>query len=619
MFSEEPVAKDLRRPGQGGQLWGPGSESLVSPGRCDFLAVDQILAGLVLGAGSGVKPLSAGPAKWRRFRILAHSSGNPINSLIISKMNKDKRKMEKVAERFLNQALEMIYLLTGEEYTIMKKTSPHIHQLTGEVPIKCDDVAVYFSLEEWEYIEGHKELYKEVMMENHQTLRTLGVSARKISGLPDDNLDMRSVIEEQEDGRNGNDEQHQEIQSEPGAGRPDEDLETLSICEEAAGEREEPDIHQEEICPEPVTGLHSGNMDTISVIKDEEDESDNQDIHQEEICSNSCAGIRDENMGAMSVIKEKKDVRNEKDTVQVTNHIGADLSMTNNLYAEHHILLLSPDCVREDFSISHDYMDTNQSCAKQQGGETSFIYSDREKGFTSNANLIRLKGVHKGDNLCGFSDYEKCVSTPTYLNSKARFHTEEQTYECGKSFSKASSLNDHKRTCIGERTFSCSECGKCFGVASSLINHKRTHTGERPYACSECGKCFSSTSQLKKHTRTHTGERPYACSECGKCFSSKSDLKTHNRIHTGERPYECSECGKCFSSTSQLKKHKRTHTGERPYACSECGKCFYQLGHLKQHKTTHTGEKTFVCSDCGKCFSRAFTLKEHKKTHIGES
>ncbi|KAM4710122.1 gastrula zinc finger protein XlCGF66.1-like [Discoglossus pictus] len=132
-------------------------------------------------------------------------------------MNKDKKKMEKVAERFLNQALEMIYLLTGEEYTIVKKNSPHIHQLTGEVPIKCDDVAVYFSMEEWEYIEGHKELYKDAMTENHQTLRTLGVSTHRSSGLPDDNLDMRSVIEEQEDERNGNDYQQQEIQSELGA------------------------------------------------------------------------------------------------------------------------------------------------------------------------------------------------------------------------------------------------------------------------------------------------------------------------------------------------------------------------------------------------------------------
>ncbi|XP_044145680.1 gastrula zinc finger protein XlCGF66.1-like [Bufo gargarizans] len=123
------------------------------------------------------------------------------------------RDRDKMAESIINLTLEILLRLTGEEYTVVKKTSsehcqdpvfegwrrtlrtisgptPHIlihekvhrekileltnkiiERLTGEVPIRCQDVAIYFSMEEREYLEGHKDLYKSVMiMEDHQPL-----------------------------------------------------------------------------------------------------------------------------------------------------------------------------------------------------------------------------------------------------------------------------------------------------------------------------------------------------------------------------------------------------------------------------------------------------------------
>ncbi|XP_069606675.1 oocyte zinc finger protein XlCOF8.4-like isoform X2 [Ranitomeya imitator] len=473
--------------------------------------------------------------------------------ILLSDPTRMDRDRDKMAERILHLTLEILFRLTGEDYTVVKKTSsercqapvsegwgrplspitgppPHplIHEdindqkileltykmielLTGEVPIRCQDVTVYFSMEEWEYLEGHKDLYKNITLEVPQPLSSPVLSS---------------------------------------------EMTTPERCPRPLLPQ---DCKQEDLdVPQHHQGKDLPHINTTETY-----------VKGDERC------------------KEEIPTDNSKDdcTRSSEGHlILSDFAADNNGF--------KPDLCQDNAIIP----DTPEVLhCKDLSSDPFHQFLPSASSKTTVKNKIHRRSVeyeiaHIGENPFSYSEY-------------------------GENYSIKSRPVTHQRSQTGEKTFSCSDCGKFFKQKSLLVVHQRIHTGEKPYSCSECNKCFTGKSNLVTHQRTHTGEKPFSCSVCGKCFTKKSDVVRHLRCHTGEKPFSCSECGRCFTEKANLVAHQRIHKGEKPFSCSACGKCFITKTNLVRHQRSHTGEKPFSCSECGKCFTEKSSLVKHLRTH----
>ncbi|KAM4035061.1 uncharacterized protein ACNLHF_021753 [Anomaloglossus baeobatrachus] len=496
------------------------------------------------------------------------------------------RDRDKMAERILHLTLEILFRITGEDYTVVKKTSsdrcqapvsegwgrplrpitgpplhPLIHEdindqkileltykmielLTGEVPIRCQDVTIYFSMEEWEYLEGHKDLYKNVMMEVPQPLTSPVLSSERTTPerchrplLPQD-------------------------------------------CKQ-----EDPDVPLDEQ-GEDLTHI---NTTETYVRGDERCKEEIPTDNQTDDCTGSSEGL------------------------MIFSDVKAD---------DHGI---TPPETHEEHAIIPETIPYKHSKDISSDPSQQVLSTDSSRVIKQNKNYrkdVEHQKVHTRKKPYSCLQCGRCFMQNESLVVHQRFHTGDKPFscsECGKCFKQKSDLSRHQKIHSGKMPFSCIECGKGFFRMTHLVRHQRTHKGGKPISCSECGKCFIKKSWLVTHQRTHTGEKPFSCSECGKCFSQKRYLAVHYRFHTGEKPYSCSECGKCYSQKSDLSRHQRTHSGNQLFSCIECRKGFARMVDLARHQSIHTGEKPFSCSYCVKCFSHKSSLVKHLKIHINQS